>query len=293
MGTRGSRLAIIQTEFVVAAVKKLNPQIEVSVKKIVTSGDRDRNSQMPDMGTAVFVKELEEALREGKIDLAVHSLKDMPASLPDGLGLIAVPERADPRDVLVSRTRLSELPAGAIIGTGSLRRSLQMADLRSDLKVVSIRGNVDTRVGRVNEGKVDGVILAAAGLTRLGLEDKITEYLPEQFIPAVGQGALALEGRLADKDVIALVSPLNHLASRQCASAERSFLRAMGGGCRSPVAALAIIDGQVLKLRGMAANAAGGKIIRDEENGRPESAEDIGKRLAQRLLKYYTGPGPV
>jgi hydroxymethylbilane synthase len=286
VGTRGSKLAMVQTESVVAAIKTLNPQVEVAIEKIVTSGDRDHFSQMYAMGTAVFVKELEEALLDGRIDLAVHSLKDMPTELPDGLGLIAVPQRADPRDVLVSRATLAELPSGANIGTGSLRRAVQLPDMRSDLKIVSIRGNVDTRVGKVSSGAVDAVILAAAGLSRLAMVDKIKEYLPpERFLPAVGQGALAVEGRLSDRDTVELVAPLSDAVSRQSVAAERAFLLGLGGGCRAPVAALASIAGNILTLRGMAASADGKIMLKDIEEGIPGDAEEIGRRMAQRMLE--------
>ncbi len=185
VGTRGSRLARTQTERVVQRLKANNPGVQIEILEIATSGDLDRQTQLERMGTNIFVKELEEALLDGRIDLAVHSLKDLPTALPAGLGVVSVPEREDPRDVLVARLPLEQLPRGARIGTGSLRRSLQLAQLRPDLVAVGVRGNVDTRVRKASSGELDGVVLAAAGLNRLGLGDKVVQFLPaESFLPA-------------------------------------------------------------------------------------------------------------
>ncbi len=285
--SRGSKLALIQTESVVAKIRKANPSLEVNISQIVTKGDRNRQTRFDQMdGVGVFVKELEEALLDGRIDLAVHSLKDMPTEIPQGLHLAAVTERLDPRDVLVSRAgRLDELPAGSRIGTGSFRRRVQLTTYRPDLEVCHIRGNVNTRLDKVSRGEFDGVILAAAALIRLGWQDKISEYLPlEHFLPAVGQGALAIETRLDDTEVAELISSTNHLPSWQSVTAERAFLSAMGGGCRTPIAALGTVNGDTLKLEGMVADIEGKKVLYASEDGDATSLEEVGVRLAQKLL---------
>ena len=287
VGSRGSKLALIQAESVVAEIRKINPRVKVGISKIVTGGDRDRHTQLDHLeGIGVFVKELEEALLSGRIDLAVHSLKDMPTEIPDGLCLLAVTERLDSRDVLISRARrLDELPSGARMGTGSLRRAVQLSQYRPDLETCGIRGNVDTRLRKVASGEFDGVILAAAAMLRLGWWDKISECLPlEHFIPAVGQGALALEIRLGDEETAELISSLNHLPTWQSITAERAFLRALGGGCRAPIAALGTVKSDTLKLVVMIADASGKKILRATDEGSASSPEELGIRLAQRML---------
>jgi hydroxymethylbilane synthase len=285
IGSRGSKLALIQTESVAAAIKEKYPQLEIVINKIATSGDRDRVTSLDRMDVAVFVKELEEALLDKRIDLAVHSLKDVPTETPQGLHLIAVREREDPRDVLVARAKIDELPAGSKIGTGSLRRSIQLARYRPDLKAVSIRGNVDTRLRKVVSGEIDGLITAAAALSRMELKDKITEYLSfEYFLPSVGQGALVIEGREADKDITKIVSSLNHLPTWQSITAERSFLLTLGGGCRAPIAALGTVHGSTLKLEGMIASMDGQKVLRDSEEGSAQFPEEVGVKLARRML---------
>jgi hydroxymethylbilane synthase len=287
VGSRGSKLALIQAESVAARISELNPHLKISLSKIVTKGDRNRHTQLDQIaGVGVFVKELEEALLDNRIDIAVHSLKDVPTDIPPDLRLLAVTERVDPRDVLASKSRLDELAPGSRIGTGSLRRAVQLTQYRPDLKVRSIRGNVDTRLRKVSSGEVDGVIVAAAALLRLGWEDKITEYLPlEHFLPAVGQGALVIETRLDDEEVAALVSPVNHLPTWQSVMAERAFLSALGGGCRAPIAALGTVNGTSLKLEGMIAGASGKKMLYASEEGSAMSPEDVGVRLAQKMLE--------
>lgn len=287
VGSRGSPLALIQTGSVVAKIREANPGIEVSVCQIATKGDREPHIQLDAIeGSNIFVKELEEALLEGRIDLAVHSLKDMPTQIPSGLYLAAVTERVDPRDVLISRgERLTELAPGARLATDSLRRAVQLNACRPDLEVCGVRGNVDTRLGKVADGEFDGVILAAAGLERLGWEDRITEYLStEHFLPAVGQGALGIEARLDDKEIASIVLPLNDLPTWQSITAERSFLSALGGGCRTPIAALATVDGTRLRLEGMVAGAGSKQILRNSEEGSTALAEELGVRLAQKLV---------
>ena len=285
VGSRGSRLALIQTESVVAKIREVNPCLEVSIRRIVTAGDRDHHTRLDRIGVAVFVKELEEALLDNRIDIAVHSLKDVPTEIPSGLRLLAVTERLDPRDVLVARSRLDDLPVGSRIGTGSLRRSVQVSGYRPGLVVDSIRGNVDTRLRKVYSGEFDGVILAAAAVLRSGWEDKVTQYLDlEHFLPAVGQGALVVEARCDDKEMTDMVSPINHLPTWQSVAAERAFLRALGGGCRAPIAALGTVDSGKLKLRGMVADASTGRALRAQEEGDAGLPEEVGVRLARKMI---------
>jgi hydroxymethylbilane synthase len=283
VGSRRSRLALLQTESVITRIKAATPDLDVGISKIVTTGDR--HTRLERVEVAVFVKELEQALLEGRIDIAVHSLKDVPTELPPRLCLLAVTERLDPRDALVARAKLSELNSGAKIGTGSLRRTVQLMGCRPDLQARPIRGNVDTRLGKVFSGEFDGVIVAAAAMLRLGWQEKITEYLPlEHFLPAVGQGALAIEARLDDKEISELVSPLNNFTGWQGITAERAFLSAIGGGCRAPVAALGVVNGNKLRLEGMVASISGQKILRASQEGSALSAGEIGAKLAQKML---------
>ena len=286
IGTRGSRLAMIQADIIAAELKRAHPAIGIEIRKIVTEGDRNRNISIEDAGdTGIFVRALEEALADGRIDIAVHSLKDMPTLLPVNMHLAAVTKRIDPRDALVADARLSELKQGSRIGTGSLRRTAQLKNLRGDLRVVSIRGNVDSRLRKVSSGELQGVVVAAAAMLRLGWADKITEYLPlESFLPAVGQGTLAVEARKDDRVMEKYVSVLNHAPTWQAVTAERAFLHAVEGGCRAPVAALAGVDGKVLKIAAMVANKAGTKIIKQSIEGDPGQAEELGVKLAQMML---------
>jgi hydroxymethylbilane synthase len=287
LGSRGSKLALTQAELVAAKIREANPELEISVRRIGTEGDRNHTMPLENMaGIGVFIKELEDALFDGRIDLAVHSLKDMPAQLPSGLRLAAVMERLDPRDVLISRgQKLSELAPGARVGTGSLRRAVQLNIFRPGLEICSIRGNVDTRLRKVADGEFDGALLAAAGIKRLGQEDRINEYLsPEYFLPAVGQGALAVEIRSDDKETTEIITLLNHLTTWRNITAERSFLIALGGGCRAPIAALATTNGTTLKLEGMVADAVKKKMVRSAEEGNSAKPEDLGEKLAQKLL---------
>ena len=287
VGTRGSKLALIQAESVLTKIRELAPRFEVAISKITTKGDRSIHVQLDHMeGIGVFVKELEEALLSGRIDLAVHSLKDMPTQIPQGLCLTAVTERLDPRDVLISRgEKLAELTAGSRIGTGSLRRSVQLSACLPDLEACGIRGNVDTRLRKVAEGEFAGVILAAAAMRRLGWEEKISEYLPlEHFLPAVGQGALAVEARSDAQELTELVAPLNHVPTCQGVTAERAFLEALGGGCRAPIAALGTVKDGALKLEGMVAGVRTRRIIRTSVEDSALSPEELGVRLAQKLL---------
>lgn len=277
---------MIQAHIVASALQHAHPSIEIEIRKIVTEGDRNRNINIDEAGnTGIFVKALEEALADERIDLAVHSLKDMPTELPGDMVLAAVTERLDPRDALIASARLGELKPGSLIGTGSLRRTAQLKNLRGDLQVVSIRGNVDSRLRKVNSGELQGVMVAAAAMIRLGWDDRITEYLPlESFLPAVGQGALAVEARKGDRVIEEYVTVLNHLPTWQAVSAERAFLHAVEGGCRAPVAALATIDGQILKISAMVADKAGTKIIKKSLEGDSRQAHSQGVKLAQIML---------
>ena len=287
VGSRGSKLALVQSKSVLAKLEEAYPEFQFSLTRIVTRGDRNRlilPHQAADAG--IFVRELEEALLSGRIDLAVHSLKDLPTELPPELSLAAITLRLDPRDVLVSRSgKLAELVPGSRIGTGSLRRAVQLITFRPDLEVQAIRGNVDTRLRKVSCNEIDGVILAAAALIRLGREKEITEYLSlEHFLPAVGQGALVLEIRAEDEELAELSSSLNHQPTWCSVVAERAFLRGLGGGCRAPIAALGTVNGDALRLEGMVASTSGQTILRGSESGSTMTPEQVGTRLAQKML---------
>lgn len=287
VGSRGSKLALVQAESVAARLREANPHLDVIIRKIVTEGDRNRSTPLEQVGSiGIFVKELEEALLDGRIDVAVHSLKDVPTEIPAALCLLATLERLDPRDVLISRGgNLDELATGSRIGTDSLRRSAQLAHYRPDLQACGIRGNVDTRIRKVASGEFEGVMLAAAAIHRLGWQERITQYLPlEHFLPAVGQAALVIEGRLNDKEVAEVVSPLNHLPTWQSVMAERAFLLTLGGGCRAPIAALGTVNGSTLRLEGMIADPTGKKMMRSTEEGSAASPERLGNRLAEKML---------
>lgn len=287
IGSRRSRLALIQAESVITQLRKSHPFVPLSLTKISTTGDRDKRPFGEQVGgDGVFVKELEQALLDGRIDVAVHSLKDLPTQIPQGLSLAAAPLRLDPRDVLISRgQKLSELPPGARAGTGSPRRTVQLLSLRPDLEIVSLRGNVDTRLRKVESGELDAIVLAAAGLMRLGREDRITEYLStESFLPPAGQGALGIEIRQDDAETRAIVSSLNHQPSWCSVLAERTFLREVGGGCRAPIGALGTITNDALRLEGMVADPKDNTILHAIEEGSILAPAAVGVRLAGRLL---------
>ena len=288
VASRSSRLAVIQAESVAAGLREAHAGLSVRLSKIKTRGDRDKRPFLEiDASRGLFVKELEEALLDGRADVAVHSLKDMPVDTPPGLRLAAVPFRLDPRDALVSKgDTLDRLPPGARTGTGSRRRAVQVMSYRSDLQVVDLRGNVDTRLGKVESGELDAVILAAAGLIRLGLQDRITEYLPtDRFLPAVGQGALGIETREDGTEASSIVAPLNHQPSWCVAVAECAFLRGVGGGCSAPIGALGVLTDDRLLLEGMVADPDSGAIMRASEEGSHQAPEEVGIRLAERLLE--------
>jgi hydroxymethylbilane synthase len=293
IGTRGSALALRQTQLVADALRARCPGVEVEVVRIETEADRARDRPLAQLGDkGVFVRALERALLGNAIDCAVHSLKDVPGEVDvPGLELAAYSSRADPRDCLISRDglNLARLPPGARIGTSSLRREVQLRALRPDLDVVPMRGNVDTRLRKLREGGYEGIILAAAGLERLGLEEVVSEYLPvEAFVPDAGQGILAVQVREGDP-VATVVSQIDDPASRCEAAAERSLVRALGADCRSPVGAYAVVEGDELELLGMAASADGRQLQRARRRGRVEDAEHLGERVGHRLLTLLRG----
>ena len=288
IGSRHSKLAIIQSRSVIAELSRVHPNFEFELIEITTTGDRNRQISLEELGgEGVFIRDLEQALLQKRIDLAVHSAKDMPTKIADGLRLAATPQRVDPRDVIVSRSgKLSELVPGAKIGTGSQRRAIQLHAQRPDLQICGLRGNVDTRLRKVSSGELDGVLLAAAALIRLGMEDRITECLPpDSFVPAVGQGALGIEIRDDDTEVAEIVAFMNHEPTWQSVVAERAFLEALGGGCRAPIAALGNIEAGILRIHGIVANPGGSDILRAEVEGSASEPESVGKLLAQRMIE--------
>lgn len=288
IGTRGSKLALAQTDWVRGKLEERYPRLKVETVIIKTSGDRFLNTPIQAIGgKGIFVKEIEEALLRKEIDLAVHSMKDLPTELPSGLTIAAIPERDDARDVLVSldRRTLKDLPSGSRIGTGSLRRRAQILRNRPDLTLVPIRGNIDTRLKKLDRGEVDALIMAAAGLRRLGCAERIGEFLsPEICLSAVAQGALGLETRNRDA-AVELVAFVHHSATALEVFAERAFLKRLGGGCHIPVGARAWVAQKDLKMMGVVADAEGQKLYKGEIAGSAEEAEKLGQGLAERLLR--------
>lgn len=288
MGTRDSQLALQQTHQVQALLRQAHPGREFTLKLVKTTGDKAKAVSLSRIGgRGVFVKELESALLEGEIDLAVHSLKDMPGQLPPGLTLGAIVERGETRDALICPAghSLDTLPQGASVGTGSPRRVAQLRAYRPDLATKDLRGNVDTRLRRAARGEFDAIVLAAAGLERLGRQAEITQYLdPNICLPAVGQGAMAVEVRAGDAETAALVAALDHGPSRAAVTAERAFLQGLGGGCQVPIAALARLEGEKLHLEGLVASPDGKHMLRLAANGKSQEAEALGQELARRIL---------
>lgn len=287
VGTRQSALALTQTQWVMDRLRKLRPDWEWRVEKILTKGDRILHVTLSKLGgKGLFIKEIEGALLEGRVDLAVHSMKDLPAEIPEGLVIAAVTPREDPRDCLISRSGagLDELPSGAVVGTSSLRRQAQILARRPDLEVKPVRGNVETRLRKLEEGQFDAIVLARAGLSRLGLEDRITEVLTvDKMVPAVGQGALAVQCRGADDSVLQLIRRINDPDTEKAVRAERAFLHAFQGGCHLPVAAYAQVEEGKVRLEGLVASPDGRRVLRDREEG--DGAEEVGRCLAQKLLR--------
>ena len=277
-----------QTALIVASLRAQDPEAQIEIKQIKTRGDRDQHASLMKIGgQGVFVKELEAAILAGDVDVAVHSLKDVPAEIASGLTLAAYPERADPRDALVSRDgkTLAELPAGARIGTGSRRRAVQLLALRPDIEPVDIRGNVDTRIRKVDEGEYDAAVLAQAGLERLGVAERASQVFDaEELLPAVGQGALVVEARAADAPLLELLESISHDATRLACETERAFMARLGGGCQLPFGAYAEIEGDALRIRGFIADDEGHRLLRGELRLPVGNAGSVGLQLAERLL---------
>jgi hydroxymethylbilane synthase len=291
IGTRGSALALWQAEHIKTLLEKKFPKLTVELKIIHTQGDKILDAPLAKIGgKGVFTKELENALLRKEIDLAVHSLKDLPTTLPKGLSIGAITKREDVRDVFIARKgkkkKFSQLSEGAIIATGSLRRRAQLLHLRPDLEIVDIRGNLNTRVKKLDESKWDGMILAHAGVKRLGWEKRITDIFPaEMILPAVGQGALGIEIRTSDKETAAFIQKLHHSATASCALAERALLRTLEGGCQVPIGAHARITKSGLILSAIIVSLNGSILIRGEMQGAMKNAEALGKELAKRLYR--------
>ncbi len=289
IGTRKSKLALWQANYVASQLKKHFPDIEIELVKITTKVDKILDVPLAKVGgKGLFVKEIEEAMLRNEIDIAVHSLKDVPTYFPEGLGLVAITEREDPRDAFLSvkYNSIEEMPEGAVLGTSSLRRKAQILEKRKDLVIKDLRGNVDTRIRKLEEGQYDGIILAYAGLKRLGLENKVKQiFEPDYMIPAVAQGFLGIEARLDDEETKRIVSVLNHRESELRAKAERAFLKTLEGGCQVPLAGYAeIIDG-ILKITGFVSDLEGKRVFKDTVEGKPEDAESLGETLAKKLLE--------
>ena len=288
IGTRASQLALAQTKWVIDRLSAKYPDIEVDLIKIRTKGDRIIDKPLSTIGgKGLFVKEIEEALKRGEIDVAVHSLKDVPAELPDNLYIGIIPEREDPHDVMLSKDNipLKGLPEGSCIGTSSLRRSAQLLHYRSDLKIVPLRGNLDTRLKKLDTANIQAIVVAAAGLKRIGFKDKITQpFSFDLMLPAIGQGALGLELRRDDQDTRDIFTFLDHYPTRVAVEAERSFMMELKGGCQIPVAGFARLKDDSINLDGLVADLDGSTIFRDVVIGPPEKARELGEALAKRLL---------
>ncbi len=288
LGTRGSKLAVHQSQWVQARLQELAPGLTISLTRIQTSGDKILDVPLAKIGgKGLFVKEIEDALLSNEIDLAVHSMKDVPTALPEGLEILCVPPREDPRDALITHAgcRLDQLKPGARIGTSSLRRQAQLLHYRPDFIIEMLRGNLDTRLRKLHDGQFDAIVLAAAGLRRLAWEQEITEYLPvDVSLPAIAQGALGIEARSDDTFVRELLARFEHPATRITVTAERALLHRLEGGCQVPIAAHAVLDGDTLRLDGLVASVDGRRIIRHQITGAAAEAFRLGTTLAERLL---------
>ena len=288
IGTRGSKLALWQANWIKTELNKNTPSLSIKIIVIKTKGDKILDVPLAKVGgKGLFVKEIEEALLDGHVDLAVHSMKDMPADLPEGLCIGPVPKRENPADVLISKNELllSELEPQARIGTSSLRRAAQIKHVKPNFIIHPLRGNLDTRLKKLETADLDAIVLAAAGVKRLNLANRITEYLDyDIMLPAVGQGALCLEIRKHDLEMEKIVSKLNHPETRAVVMGERAFLRTLGGSCQVPVAAYGEINKNSFTLRGLVADIEGKTIIKETINGNKDSSKSLGIELAQRLL---------
>lgn len=288
IATRKSALAMWQAEFVRDQLLAAHPGLEVELVTFTTLGDKILDSPLSKVGgKGLFVKELEQALLDDRADIAVHSMKDVPAEFPEGLGLAVILEREDPRDAFVSNQhkKLEDLPQGAVVGTSSLRRQCQLRALRDDLVIKDLRGNVNTRLSKLDEGQYDAIILASAGLIRLDMKDRITEYLAQDvLLPAVAQGAIGIECRIDDTDRLRLIAPLSHGETEIRVRAERAMNLRLMGGCQVPIAGYSEIDHGMIVLRGLVGRTDGSEIIESVISGRPEDAEELGQVLADDLL---------
>lgn len=290
IASRESLLAMWQAKHIKSRLNELYPQTEVSILGMTTRGDQILDQSLSKIGgKGLFIKELEQALEDGRADIAVHSMKDMPMNVPEGFRLAAITEREDPRDAFVSNqyTGLNDLPEGSVVGTSSLRRESQLRAQFPHLQVQPLRGNVQTRLRKLDDGQYAAIILAAAGLKRLELSDRITALLtPEQSLPAVGQGALGIECRDNRPDLVELLQPLHHAQTANCVEAERAMSRVLGGSCQVPLGAFAeIIEGR-LELRGFVAHPDGTRMVSDKLSGQPESGIALGQQLAEILIKH-------
>ncbi|GAV31687.1 MAG: hydroxymethylbilane synthase [Anaerosomatales bacterium] len=292
IGTRGSKLALWQAEHIKGMVEEITG-LPVRLKVIKTTGDKILDVPLAKVGgKGLFTKELEVALMAGEVDMCVHSMKDVPTELPEGLFIAAMPERVDPRDVIVSGAgyTLDTLPEGARVGTSSLRRVAQVRNLRPDVEIVDVRGNLDTRMRKAEEGVVDAVILAAAGITRMGWADRITHYIePEQMISAVGQGAIGVEIREDDEEMRHLMERIGHPETMECVTAERVVMRRLEGGCQVPIGAYARIEGATMVMDAMVGSLDGSTIIRRHVEGPAEDPVALGERMVRELLDGGAG----
>ncbi len=288
LGTRKSKLALTQSNWVKREIELRFPDVEVELVKVTTKGDKILDVPLAKVGgKGLFVKEIEEALLDGRIDFAVHSLKDVPTELPKGLEVSVFPEREDPRDALISKSGagLKGLPEGARVGTSSLRRMAQLRAVRPDLNVENLRGNLDTRLKKLDEGQYDAILLAVAGLNRMGLADRITEIIaPELILPAIGQGALGIEFRTGNEETRAILSALNHEETSVRVRAERAFLARLEGGCQVPIGAFATLDGDEIELEGFVADERGERVIRRKRRGKRSDPERVGDELGREIL---------
>lgn len=292
VGTRGSKLALIQTNWVIGKLKEIYPEIEFQIKIIKTKGDLIQNISLDKIGDkGLFVKEIEQQLIDKKIDMAVHSMKDMPSSLPKGLKFASIPKREDARDVLVLKdgySSISDLPIGAKIATGSKRRKYQLLKQRPDLNIVPIRGNIDTRIKKIVDENLDGVVLAAAGLIRAGLEHKISYYIPKDImIPAPAQGALAIEIRENSNDIEEIIKSLKDIETEIQVAAERGFLDGINGSCHIPIGAYCNVEGENIILTGLYGDKEGSNLIIKTIEGKASQASELGLELARIILKEH------
>ena len=289
IGTRGSQLALWQANWVKEQLIRKHPDLDVEIHTIKTTGDKILDVPLAKVGgKGLFVKEIEEALLEKSVDLAVHSMKDVPTELPDGLGIVAVSEREDPRDAVLGRnkTPILELPRGAKIGTSSLRRQAQLFAARPDFAIEPLRGNINTRLRKLKEGMYDAIILAMAGVRRLGWDKEVTEVIdPGVMLPAIGQGALGIETRLTDEGTLERIAFLNDDVTSSCVAAERAFLHRLEGGCQVPIAAYAVREGDEVLLTGLVGSVDGTRMIKDSDRGTASGAAQLGDALASKILE--------